>query len=230
MGMTHLLKISTNTKLGKGIAAFSLPAVETCPGRTKLCEGICYATSGFFRFPKVQNSLQSNYAESLEDGFTDRIVNEIKSRRSIKAVRIHPSGDFYSAEYVGKWFDIARACPDTKFWGYTRSWRTTVPKSKLLHAALRKLSELPNVQLFASTDDETKQGPTPSTGKAIKKVAENPPVWLRKAEVVETWEQLTDSTYVQCPNLKNKNITCAACTYCFKPPGKTKMNVAFTVH
>jgi len=32
-----------NGKLGEGIRAWSLPAVETCPGRSDLCARVCYA-------------------------------------------------------------------------------------------------------------------------------------------------------------------------------------------
>lgn len=214
-----LLKLGTNTKLGKGIAGFSLPAVTTCPGRTKLCEGICYATSGFFRFKNVRESLKRSYQQSLERGFIESVSSEISRRRSIAAIRLHPSGDFYSAEYIRAWTAIARAAPGTKFWGYTRSWR--VPE---LVGSLQSLAELENVQLFASIDEETKA----NTAKADKTNAERPPAWLRLADVVDSWDQV-DSTYVRCPNLRNKNITCAKCTYCFKPAGK-KPNVAFTKH
>jgi hypothetical protein len=226
MESTTLLKIGTNTKLGKGIAGFSLPAVSTCPGRTKLCEGICYATSGFFRFRNVRTSLQASYDASLQDGFATLISNEIGRRRSIEAVRIHPSGDFYSAEYIGKWIDIIRANPNVKFWAYTRSWRRPELVDKL-----RELSGLPNIELFASIDEESGRQPSTETcsGTAVPKVPEVPPSWLRVADVVDSWSEV-DRTYVQCPNLKNKNITCAKCTYCFKPSAGKKINVAFTKH
>jgi hypothetical protein len=224
--MSNLLKIGSNTKLGQGIAGFSLPAVTTCPGRTALCEGICYATSGFFRFSNVRRSLQSSYDASRQDGFASVISNEISRRSSIKAVRIHPSGDFYSAEYISSWISIVKSSPDTRFWGYTRSWR----KPELL-SKLKELSELPNIELFASIDEEAGRQPSnqKSPGQDGTKVPEVPPAWLRLADVVDSWDEV-DSTYVQCPNLKNKDITCSKCTYCFKPSGSKKVNVAFTKH
>jgi len=228
MANINLLKIGSNTKLGKGIAGFSLPAVTTCPGRTKLCEGICYATSGFFRFKNVRNSLQSSYEASCERRFAVRIGEELRRRRSIEAVRIHPAGDFYSTAYVRKWIEIVRSNPDTKFWGYTRSWRAEATRAagcSKIRSALKELAGLPNIELFASIDEETKAG----TGQNGRQVPERPPAWLRVADVVDTWDQV-DSSYVQCPNLSNKAITCAKCTYCFKPAGKRKVNVAFTKH
>lgn len=220
MANINLLKLGTNTKLGKGIAGFSIPAVTTCPGRTKLCEGICYATSGFFRFKNVRNSLETSYEASRERQFAVRIGQELRRRSSIKAVRIHPAGDFYSNEYTQKWIEIVRDNPDTQFWAYTRSWRRPD-----LVLKLNALSKLPNIELFASIDEETKAG----TGPADKPVPEVPPTWLRVADVVDSWNEV-DSTYVHCPNLKDKTITCAKCTYCFKPQGKRKINVAFTKH
>ena len=225
--LMNLLKIGTNTKLGKGIAGFSLPAVSTCPGRTKLCEGICYATSGFFRFRNVRTSLQRSLDASRDDGFATVISDEIGRRRSIKAVRIHPSGDFYSGPYISKWIDIVRANPDVRFWAYTRSWRIPelVPK-------LRELSDLSNIELFASVDEESgraQQGAKKSTAGTVQEVPEVAPSWLRFADVVDSWDEV-DGSYVQCPNLKNKEITCAKCTYCFKPAGGKKINVVFTKH
>lgn len=223
----NLLKIGTNTKLGRGIAGFSLPAVSTCPGRTKLCEGICYATSGFFRFRNVQSSLQRSYEASRDDGFATVVSDEIRRRRSIKAVRIHPSGDFYSVEYIAKWIDIVKSSPNTSFWGYTRSWRRPELVDKL-----RELAELPNIELFASIDEEAgraQPSAETSTAGTVQEVPEVPPKWLRIADVVDSWDEV-DRTYVQCPNLKNKSITCSKCTYCFKPSKNVKVHVAFTKH
>ena len=204
-----------------------MPAVSTCPGRTKLCEGICYATSGFFRFRNVRTSLQKSLEASRDDGFATLVRDEIGRRRSIKAVRIHPSGDFYSVEYIAKWIDIVKSSPNTRFWAYTRSWR--VPE---LIPKLKELSELPNIELFASVDEESgraQQSTEASATGKIQEVHEAAPSWLRIADVVDNWDEV-DSSYVQCPNLKNKSITCAKCTYCFKTAGGKKINVVFTKH
>jgi len=209
-----LLKIGTNSKLGKTIAAFSIPAVVTCPGRTKLCESICYATDGFFNFKSVKNSLSASYDASKQSDFVDIVDTELKTKRkkSISAVRIHPAGDFYSVDYLQKWIDIAKKNPHIYFWAYTRCWRLPDFTSKL-----KELSELPNVQLWASIDLETKAN------------KEQPPSWLRQADVVKTWDDV-DSSFVKCPNQRNEEITCERCTYCFKPKTTTKHNVAFLEH
>jgi len=207
-----LLQTGTNTKLGRGVAGFSLPAITTCPGRTKLCEGICYATSGFFRMPAVANSHALNHQASLSTSFVDDVNGQIKRSRSITAVRIHPSGDFYSVDYVNKWIAIAKANPQLPFWAYTRSWR--LPE---FVSALKELAELPNVELWASIDQE------------IVTAKEQPPAWMRKADVMKDWSAAAPS-FVKCPNLKNKSITCAKCSYCFKPAGGRKQHVVFEEH
>src|SRR5262245_6139985 len=98
-----------NTKLGEGIHSWSIPAVGTCPGRTSLCESVCYARTGRFQTQLVQDRLQANLGACLQDDFEDRIVKEIK-RRGIHTVRVHVAGDFYSPEYTAKWVRIARRC------------------------------------------------------------------------------------------------------------------------
>lgn len=208
----NYLKTGSNTKLGKHIAAFSLPAVHTCPGRTKLCESFCYATSGFFNMNNVKNSLKTNYLGSQDPSFVSDINGQIQRSKTLKAVRIHPSGDFYNEAYVEKWIEIVKANPDVQFWAYTRSWR--VPN---MVKSLETLSALPNIELFASIDKETRDAP------------EQPPSWLRVADVVEDWSTM-DRTYVRCPNLRNKNITCSKCTYCFSKVTTRKTNVVFEEH
>lgn len=202
-----LIQKGTNTKLGRSIAAFSLPAVDTCPGKTKYCESVCYATKGFFKFKNVKGSLANNYLESLKDSFTQDVINEVQASKATE-VRLHPSGDFYSEEYINKWFDIVQSTPHVKYWVYSRSWS----RPELLDS-LTRLSALSNIQFFASIDETT-------TG--------TPPKGFRVASLVKDWDS-TPSDFVKCPNQKNKDITCDKCTYCFKP-GKSKQHVVFKEH
>lgn len=202
-----LVQLGTNTKLGDGIGAVSLPPLITCPGKTEYCSKVCYATKGFFRMTNVQKSLAANYEQAETPEFVS-LVNRSIQKKKLKAVRIHPAGDFYSNDYIDKWKQIVAANPEVKFWVYTRSWRLPELVDKL-----QELAQYPNIQIFASTDDTTK---------------ETPPTWLRTATVAKSWDSF-DSSYVRCPNQKNKTITCEKCTYCFKPT-KGKSNVVFTEH
>jgi hypothetical protein len=144
-----------NDKLGASLIwAFSIPAVSTCPGKSKLCEKLCYATKRRFKMPQVQTAYARNLHATKEEWFTQDITSEIRLN-GISVVRIHVSGDFYSSAYVNKWIAIAKRSPKTTFFTFTRSWHD--PK---LLARIRALAALPNVHMWYSEDFET--GPAPS--------------------------------------------------------------------
>lgn len=84
-----------------------------------------------------------------EEGFAARRAAEIR-RRWAACVRIYVSGDFYSAEYVRKWVAVSKACPGTRFYTYTRSWRRAD-----IAPALAELARCKNVRLWYSCDRDT---------------------------------------------------------------------------
>src|SRR5262249_54635561 len=136
-----------NAKLGDGIFAFSLPAVTSCPGSTPTCRKECYALRG--HFPLQARRFRRNLKAAREERFAARMIREI-TRRFVGCVRIHVAGDFFSADYVRAWAAVARACPQTRFYAYTRSWRH--PE---IAVALAELARLPNVRLWWSADKDT---------------------------------------------------------------------------
>lgn len=148
-----------NTKLGE-IYTFTLPAVLTCPGRSKLCEKVCYALRGHMRMVLDNGHFHPKYEASLKDDFVDRMLREIRFRQC-SLVRIHVAGDFYSPEYVRKWIKIIKACPDTKFFVYSRSWR--IPE---IRKELNLLAKLPNIRVWFSCDKDT--GIPVSVGKRVR--------------------------------------------------------------
>jgi hypothetical protein len=99
----------------------------------------------------MQARLAENLTISQADDFVARITAEVH-RRGVPTVRIHVSGDFYDADYVRRWAAIARRCPRTIFYAYTRSWR--VPA---IASALGEMTRLRNVRLWFSSDAETGQ-------------------------------------------------------------------------
>lgn len=149
MSILHPLLAKGNSKLGESIHHFSLPAVTTCPGRTSVCESVCYATHGRFRTKKLRRRLTTNLRASNEATFVARMVREIR-KRCVLLMRIHVSGDFHSHEYAAKWVRIAELCPRTLFFFYTRSWRCDD-----IRPALFDLAELTNVVAWLSCDRET---------------------------------------------------------------------------
>lgn len=120
---TNLLSVGMNRKLDKYIAVCNLPSHKTCPGKTKICSKICYATKSERIYGyKVNNKRRLVFEESLKDTFVEKIISELKNMSHITRVRLHESGDFYSQKYLDKWIKIAKALPHITFLAYTRSF------------------------------------------------------------------------------------------------------------
>jgi hypothetical protein len=144
------LLVQGNEKLSPAILHWDLPAAVTCPGKTKICRERCYALRNRYLFPQVQKRLKWCQAMSRRKDFPKLMVREIRRKGAAFIVRIHCSGDFYDAAYTRKWLTIVRACPHTRFFAYTRSYRV-----KSIAPLLAELAELDNVRLWYSADVET---------------------------------------------------------------------------
>lgn len=221
-----------NSKLGNGIWTFSIPAIETCPNRSKMCEKACYTMKGPSMFKNVRTSRDVSYEASKQDAFVDDVCGELSRKRGSVVVRIHVEGDFYSLDYIAKWTKIIERNQNHKFFMFTRQWRDSsfIP-------FLQYLNGLPNAEVFASVDEE------------IRSLNEVPPSWMRVADIVNTWKEFEDGdygSYIKCANQKikdklvgkgmsageasKKTVSCSDCTYCFKPAGKRKSGVVFHIH
>jgi hypothetical protein len=209
-----------NTKLGMdGVYTFSrLPGRigGTCPGATPECQDICYAMR-VIKTPPVWDMWAKNSAFGRElENANDPLPPDAK------IVRIHVSGDFDSANYVDEWYYLAKARPDVRFFGYTRSWR--VPK---LLGALEQLRALPNVQLFASMDKSMDELPPlgwrrawleddpRATKRAIREpgpAGQNEGVYV--AGLFDS-DELDSSAYI-CPEETGRKANCQDCDYCIR--------------
>lgn len=138
-----------NTKLGPLIYSFSLVAPVTCPGATALCQRFCYARTGRFLLPAVRQAHARRLTASQTNEFVPALVHEIR-QNCVNVVRVHVEGDFHTAGYIRQWGAIARRCPKTVFFAYTRSWRV-----KRLVPGLKDLAALANFRIWWSTDAET---------------------------------------------------------------------------
>jgi hypothetical protein len=145
-----MLLINGNTKLGKGIWQFSLPAGLTCPGLTTICSQLCYAKHGHYFNPNIAIQLRRRYDATLLADFAPDMIEEIH-KRNAELVRIHVAGDFYNVPYLEKWWWIVEKCPETTFFAYTRSWR--VPEIRPYLFAFANQCE--NLRLWFSCDAET---------------------------------------------------------------------------
>lgn len=189
-----------NVKVGP-IPTFSLPSRFTCPGATPWCLEHCYA----WRFERIWPNCRAAYALNLVLSWNTRRFVKVMHRRipkDLPAMRIHVSGDFYSAPYVTMWIYIARSSPRTQFWAYTRSWN--VPA---LLPALERLRALPNFELFASSDPGMP----------------DPPSHWRVAYL----ETDPRANGLPCPHQYGGASSCHECRYCLRPG---KGNVVFKIH
>jgi len=206
-----------NSKLGKGIWQFSIPAglKHICVCLTELCFKKCYARKGNFRRPAVRESLAQNFRETKKENFA-RQANEFIGTKKVSICRIHASGEFYSPEYVNKWVAIARSNPQVQFFAYTRSW-----KNKEILKALKSLSKLDNVKIWFSCDRETGAPPKiKNIRRAYLMVSdEDIPsykvdlVFRDKTETVLKW--VGDTIVCPAENGVTK-VTCAKCQLCFR--------------
>ena len=212
-----------NSKIGEGAHIWSLPAVTTCPGMSEACRH-CYAQVGRYRFPAVIERLDWNLTEAKKPGFSDRMIREVK-RKGCLAVRVHASGDAFSPSYAKAWSRVFSACPNTKFWGYSRSWRDAPTWE-----AMKPWASFKNVRLWASADRFTgmptdlppgvrvawlltESGEVPPSGvhlvfriRGLRK--ESPRIGLRVLPV--------------CPNelgingKRDEEVTCGSCQRCLR--------------
>jgi hypothetical protein len=185
---------------GTPVYNFNLRAVTDCPGATPECIKLCYAGKGRYLFNGTAFERNREIADTSH-GIVERVENLPQGAW----VRIHTSGDFYSAAYVDKWRMAALMRPDVKFWAYTRSWSV-----KRILPSLERFRALPNVQLFASVDSST-------TGSI-------PAGW----RIASLWAKGTAQPGgLVCPEQTGAMSDCLDCGYCIL--GRNG-NVAFIEH
>lgn len=156
--------------------SFDLPAVETCPGRTKECSRDCYAVNLMQAYPSTANKYYRNYSAVWLPTFVTYMVETIPQDCEF---RIHVSGDFFHSDYVKKWIEICSARPDVTFYSYTRSWR--IPE---IFFYIQGLHDLPNVNINLSVDDET-GAPTERTMRwCYLTKNDSVPDWIRPTDIV----------------------------------------------
>lgn len=137
-----------NSKLGKHILIFNLPAGKTCPGADKCLawaqdnngkrsivhgpnmEFRCFAACSEAMFPDAYNSRQHNWdtVKNLLKQFPVGVAGKMFSddlranmTKNTTHVRIHESGDFYSADYFAMWMHVARLNKDLTFYAYSKN-------------------------------------------------------------------------------------------------------------
>lgn len=207
-----------NGKVGDAIHLWSLPAVLSCPGRSPACAAACYARRGRYRFHAVRDRLHANYDRTRDPDFATTMSAEVR-RRGCLVVRIHASGDFYSAAYTDCWSEIVASCPKTVFYAYTRSWRVGA-----VRPALERLAELSNARLWYSTDRDT--GPVEFKPAGVRTchlltregedVAEGTDLVFRVVRLRRARVPLQTVCPSESPAGTARALACGACSKCFR--------------
>jgi len=154
-----------NRKLVGQYMIWNLPHKITCPGRTALCEKVCYAKKAEVAYKDVYPSRMRNLEASRKDGFIEAIDKHIKRNASKRPFfRIHESGDFYNQEYLNKWIQIANLNPDVHFLAFTKSFKLDYSNAPA------------NLQIIYSVMEDTVQESIPEGFKAFAGDCQNIPI------------------------------------------------------
>lgn len=207
-----------NSKLGLAIWTFSLPAGTTCPGASPICERLCYAKKGRFSFRGVKAFYRRNLSISRGPNFVAKTIREIREK-GVQNVRVHTSGDFYSAAYTARWRKIVRACPKTTFFAYTRSWRIPDILDELVLLAAE-----PNFYLWLSCDRDTGEPPVIPKVRRAWMAADDADVPPFPVDLVFRDKRTTPLKRMRgilvCPTnqkiQRKEKITCTTCRLCFE--------------
>jgi len=205
-----------NSKLGRAIHVWSIPAVDTCPGSTAICRELCYAMRHRFRFDSVKHRLAWNLQQSRRNDFVERMLAEIRSS-GVLVLRLHVAGDFYDAEYVRKWLTIVQRSPRARFYGYTRSWRIAS-----IGPALEELAACSAMRLWYSVDDESGIPATVPPAVRIAYLQTTSATLPSGADLVfrpqrlRTLPELPIVCDSETVSGKQQSVTCGSCGRCFR--------------
>jgi hypothetical protein len=122
--LTQNSKIKKTSKyFGVRLFNWTLPAYKSKSGKVICpmagdCVKFCYARKGAYIWSNVNKAHEDRYEFSKTDEFVEAMIKEIK-RKKADYIRVHDSGDYYSPKYMAKWFQIATALPNVRFYSYT---------------------------------------------------------------------------------------------------------------
>jgi len=209
-----------NIKLGSLIFSWSVPAVDTCPGKSSLCAVACYGLKGHYHFQTVRDSHFKNLASAEAEHFVPWMCEELR-RNFVKILRGHAVGDFYSPEYTSEWDEIASRNRRTSMCFYTRSWR-----DEAIYRKLKLLKKRSNVLMWFSCDKETGAPPRLNDVRRAYMAVDDDDIPKFKTDLVfrvqphlSVRKYWPDGTLV-CP-YENKvtKTTCSQCMLCYRKKG-----------
>jgi len=188
------------------IPTWSLPAVDTCPGATDHCKKYCYAKKAENIWRGVRPSRDRNYQATLSPDFVDRMVGLVK-RTGSEYIRIHESGDFYSQDYLNKWFEVAVRLPENKFLAFSQcfglDWSFAPDNIVRFWTVWDDTTDLPPPGLIAYVEDD-------GSGKVGDLTTFPARVGASK----------------RCSKGKGNDLTCEQCLWCYNGRG----DIVFKLH
>ena len=189
------------------IPTWSLPAVDTCPGATESCVKYCYAKKAENIWRGVRPSRDRNYQASLSPDFVEKMVGLVE-RAGSEYIRIHESGDFYSQEYLNKWFEVAKRLPRNKFLAFSQCFDLDWFKAP------------PNIVRFWSVWDDTMDVPPPGL---IAFVVDDGSGKI-DLPIIKDMRRLR--TAKRCIKGRDNDLTCEQCLWCYDGRG----DIVFKLH
>jgi len=177
-----------NAKLDRSILIFDLLAGTK--GSCKFDCASCYAKKAQVQYSPTNLYRSTNFelAKNHLEYLKWLLTKQISKSRTVKSVRIHSSGDFFSQDYVDMWKTIIELFPNIKFYAYTKT------ESFLNFSELKKLN---NFNLINSN--------VTLEGKQVLNYGDNDHI-----------ENLENIGYFVCPATKKhwKGMCGKECDYC----------------
>lgn len=203
---------------------WSITSVKTCPLATAMCIKACYATKAERIYPSVATRREMNHEASKAETFVADMIDLIEYELSINPkninFRIHESGDFYSAEYLYRWVDIASHFKGNKritFMAYTKS----LPFVKRAYDFYGR--DEVNIKFMASVWEDT--------SKAMIKLGDDLGLNVFTALTKDQFGQKDYSKYFKCPS--TASIDSYGCGTCSEKHGSCytgQFSVAIEIH
>ena len=113
-----------NDKMNR-VPSFSVMPHTTCNPSAPCMKSGCYAWRIAARRPRVRLAYMDNTRMLRDEGrwieFMEDAIAFIRFKRVTK-FRFNVAGDIFDVRYGIAMCEIARACPETKFWTYTKQW------------------------------------------------------------------------------------------------------------
>lgn len=171
--LTQNSKLKKTSKMNNlRVFNFGIPAQDTCIWAGE-CKKFCYASKGAYIWSNVKPAFQRRLEETKKDNFHEIMVKEIVKKKATH-IRIHDSGDFYSREYLHKWFKVMELLPNITFYAYSKS------------LPLFEKEKLPKNFILIKSEG----------GKRDDLIKEND----RHARIFKTEQELLNSGYVNASN------------------------------